>query len=240
MPCPAKVRITFNEVALDLFVPDDVAFPDALIELFIREDYKVEFLEAPGIILDVGGNFGLASLYFAVMYPGVEIHAFEPSSECFQYLRQNTQAYPNIHLHNSAIFSHGGTGRLYLNDRSGGNNSLLDENGTFEEITLTTLDEFMASHDIVHVDLMKIDVEGAEEEILTSSRCLERIDFIVGELHLKLIDRSRTLAALDPTFSVVSEPIESDFELIRARNRRTMTQGQPLVGTEALPPAPVR
>ena len=49
-----------------------------------------------------------------------------------------------------------------------------------------------ASRGIRHVDVLKIDVEGAEEEILTSTGSLPLIDWITGELHVDVINQTKS------------------------------------------------
>ena len=127
------------------------------------------------------------------------IHALEPGSHNFELLAHNTERFPNVRAHRIGLFSRSGKATLHLDD-SGIENSLVIRDDRSEEVDLITLDEFMAAHRIEHVDILKLDVEGAEEEIITASRRLGNVDVIVGELHLRVIDKARLLASLDPFF----------------------------------------
>jgi hypothetical protein len=46
-----------------------------------------------------------------------------------------------------------------------------------------TLDELFMSQELAHVDLLKIDIEGAEWDVLRRSECLDAVSRVVGEMH---------------------------------------------------------
>jgi hypothetical protein len=70
-------------------------------EIFVNEQYKHDFLAAPRVIVDVGANIGLSSIYFAIHYPNARILALEPEESNFRLLRKNVQYYKK-HISNSS------------------------------------------------------------------------------------------------------------------------------------------
>jgi len=57
--------------------------------------------------------------------------------------------------------------KLYLSPDTGGNNSIYERfNGEFETVETVTLDSFYANNEISSVDVIKIDVEGAEFDVI--------------------------------------------------------------------------
>lgn len=219
LPLPKTLNIVYNGVPLLIFNPPDISYPQVLYEVFVREDYLVRFPKPPTCILDAGANCGMASIFFSALYPNAVIHAFEPSSETFRFLKLNTAAFPNVKTHQLGLFSKTGTTKLFLKD-SAGENSMVKDEGRWEEVKIMTLDEFAASNGITHADLMKIDVEGAEEEILRPSRFIQNIDFIVGELHLQLISKENILKTLEPYFDVKCLSHEPDLDVFTAENKK--------------------
>lgn len=58
-------------------------------EVWSHHAYYLEEIEEPTRIIDLGAHIGLASLYFAQIYPKARIVAYEPDPENFQLLAKN-------------------------------------------------------------------------------------------------------------------------------------------------------
>lgn len=75
-------------------------------EIFHDESYippgGVELAGEP-VILDVGANIGLFTLFAAQKWPGARIFSFEPMPDIFDVLRKNTGHLPGVTLHNTAL-----------------------------------------------------------------------------------------------------------------------------------------
>ena len=76
------------------------------ISLMFRWMQNVEIKRCPTII-DIGANNGLYSLSYASMFPGAEIHCFEPIPFVYNYLKRNLEINPalngNIHAYNLGL-----------------------------------------------------------------------------------------------------------------------------------------
>ena len=232
LPSPETIHIVFRGKELLINVADDNSFPYLFYEIFIGEDYRVSLGQSPECIIDAGAHYGLASLYFSCLYPDAIIHALEPCSNNFRHLQLNTQRFRNIRAYNLGLYSHTGTGRLYLHSGSG-EHSLLAADSRYEEIKTMTLDEFMVSQHIEHVDILKIDVEGAEEAILTTAAGLERIDRIVGELHFEMCSWERIRQALVRWFEMRCSAGAPGCGVLTAVNRRIGGLAAPAVSRRA-------
>jgi len=160
--------------------------------IFVRDEYRLEPLGAGKLstVLDLGGNVGLFTVRVAPLVD--RVIAYEPCSINFSRLQNNVAGIPNIEAVRSAVGSHTGKVRLYhpQSDALSGVYSLYPELGrhemaTHEEVEIVSLEEVFARHAIDRCDLLKVDVEGAEYEILYSapSKVLERIDRIHAEYH---------------------------------------------------------
>lgn len=140
-----------------------------------NEIYWLSTVLRPGqTVIDVGANEGLYSLFAAACVgPAGRVIAVEPSSREVARLRANLKLNPRLRVDVEQIGLSRAPGEALLNVASAthaGHNTL----GTFayegidaalpERITLTTLDHLAGRLD--HVDLIKIDVEGAELAVL--------------------------------------------------------------------------
>jgi FkbM family methyltransferase len=129
------------------------------------------------VAVDVGAHVGYYSRFFArAVGRAGSVYAFEPNPDTFAILERNTGRYPQVTRFNSAVLDREGTVTLYRG-RHKGTTSLWPENAQAQiempfRVPATSLDEAL---DGVRVDLVKIDVEGAEQDVLAGmGRLLER------------------------------------------------------------------
>lgn len=155
--------------------------------IFCRKEYGK--IPSNGIILDIGANIGMFSMYAAIN-GAKKVFAFEPNHEAFNVLCQNikTNGLENvIHPFNLGVSERDGK-KIYLPSNSSPYNKSTtsttanDSLQPVDTISLTTIIK-----DIVceQVNLCKIDCEGAEYEILynTPLDVFEEIDTIKMEHH---------------------------------------------------------
>ncbi|MFH0971174.1 MAG: FkbM family methyltransferase [Candidatus Micrarchaeota archaeon] len=123
------------------------------------------------VYVDVGAHIGYFTLLVAKNAKDGVIYAFEPQSQNFSLLRKNVHAnrFHNVRLFKKAVSDKANRRlKLYCNTSNSGNNSLLKEDivsdYVWEEVETVTLDG--ALKNAKKVDLMKIDVEGAELLVL--------------------------------------------------------------------------
>jgi len=131
------------------------------------------------IVVDVGANVGLLTRHFcrSVGARG-RVFAFEPDPLIFEYLEFNTRSFKNKELAQCAISDNHEPALLHLNLNNGSSNSLLNRNSSEESVSVSciSLDEFLKKHGDLVADIIKIDVEGAELNVLRGMRqTIERL-----------------------------------------------------------------
>lgn len=176
-----------------------------IYEILLKSQKKAEYFFPkeikPKVILDIGGNIGITSVYLSRIFPKAKIYSFEPLKENFDLLEKNIQNYKNITAFNFGLGSNNGSFKIYLSDNPenyGGASLYPDENGndsgSFSECDVKNINDFLDENNIYSIDLIKIDTEGAEFEILSSlnESLLSKVSWITGELHgnndFKLLD----------------------------------------------------
>jgi FkbM family methyltransferase len=142
------------------------------------------------LILDCGGNIGLASRYFGENYPGSKIVCIEPDLGNVEKARRNNSGQPVIFMP-CAIGSKNGQGELV--DPGLGNNayriSEADNGGT----KILGINDLLAEHaDAACVPfIIKIDIEGFEAELFEkNTEWIDRFPVLVIELHDWMLPRS--------------------------------------------------
>ncbi len=163
-------------------------------------------------IVDCGANIGMTALYFAAKYPRARIISVEPDPENFKLLRQNTAAEPRIEAVQAAMVGSPTREPVFLSqDQPSWGNVLTQERaGTGQiEVPAVTLNELCERFAIETIDILKVDIEGAEEAMFRRATWLDKVRFIVIELHgYYQIDRFRQ--DVEPAGFTVEPPGEAD------------------------------
>jgi FkbM family methyltransferase len=119
------------------------------------------------IVVDAGANIGNHTVYFAKICGAQKIHAFEPLHETFRILARNSDlnAAEQVVCYNLALGA--GFGRAdiaqYFGNNMGATQLGARVDGRYE---VRPLDSF----DLERIDVVKIDVEGAEVAVLDGAR----------------------------------------------------------------------
>ena len=132
-------------------------------------------------VIDVGANVGDWALTACQALPGAVVHAFEIAPETAERLARNVAAAgrdERVVINRLGLAAAAGEVSLYLTRDSDTESSTLREaveyavkeqglSGVVEIVArVTTGDAYLRSRGITHVDLLKIDVEGAEFSVL--------------------------------------------------------------------------
>jgi len=138
---------------------------------------------------DVGANIGYYSLMFSAK--GFRCHSFEPVKNTFLKLLSNVElnSFSNTTLNNFGISSTCCSREINISPDACGNNSLENKFQTkqTEQITLQTLDNYCLEKNIGLIDLLKIDVEGHENEVLLGASNL-LYSFKIKEIFIEIND----------------------------------------------------
>ena len=150
------------------------------------------------VILDIGAHSGGIAKIYRDMFPCASIHCFEPFPQSFQKLLNNTEEDPRIFCYKTAVSEVKGTAVLNANLSSATNSilatdvrgssfwgeGLLDTTSQVK-VNTTTVDRFSHDEGIPHIDILKMDVQGAEFSVLKGARDMlknQTISIIYSEI----------------------------------------------------------
>jgi len=195
---PAKVALTIEGKVWTIKAP---ARPQILAAmkhltydenfLFIREASKIKPIN---YVVDVGANIGATALVFHLAFPNASILALEPSKVNYAYLEHNAKPWPwimplnvgeyykkcHLKLAMPSVEQRPDVARWQSN---GGLLSIYGKGGCQESIEVDRLDDIVTAP----VDLLKIDVEGAEMAVFEGAKRIIAEDrpILIVELRLE-------------------------------------------------------
>ena len=142
-----------------------------------------------GLIIDAGAYIGTASIAFSKMYPNSTILALEPSRENFKLLQKNVAQYANIKPLNFALVANENAGTVELKDGGTGQWSLTlvePQNKKFrklETVNTTNINSLLNEYNASKIMILKLDIEGSEDELFKKPAWMDKTDIISVELH---------------------------------------------------------
>ena len=156
------------------------------------------------VIFDIGAHHGESVEYLKELFPKSTIHSFEPDPESFDIL--SSKAIDGVHYYNQALSDSVGTATFFRNkishtnslfkvnlsstDSIGITNAIVNDDDQYLsgfnsefQVATTTLDTFIKAHSKGMVDLLKIDVQGAECCVLSGGeKSLKKTKVIILEI----------------------------------------------------------
>ena len=163
-------------------------------QVFTDQEYDFIMHTPPKTIVDAGANIGLASIYFAARYPESKIIAIEPEESNFELLKKNVKPYENIIPLQAALWDK--NEEIDLVDPGLGKWGFMTEEKDSQEKPLAdlchqvqgmTVDSIIEEYALSKIDILKIDIEGAEKEVFNdTSAWIRDVNAMIVELHERM------------------------------------------------------
>jgi FkbM family methyltransferase len=168
-PDKGDLFVFYEVLAFDAYaLPDDFLAPDEV-----------------RTIVDCGANVGMTSLFLAQRYPAARIFAIEAEPENFAILKHNTAAVDRIIPIHAAVT---GSPKELVRFSTGAlawGNKILDgaANSEYVDVPAITMEALIHTHGLGRIDLLKVDIEGGEEDLFKHPGFLAKVGTIMIELH---------------------------------------------------------
>jgi len=155
-------------------------------QIFRDHEYLFRSERADPLIVDCGSNIGMSILFFKALYPEARIIGFEPDEQAYALLKRNiaSNGLTGVQVHRAAVGMEDSTVDFFVDPEwSGSLNSSTNRNlmpkkrMVVQQVRLSTFIDG-------RVDLLKLDVEGAEGAVLqdlVSSGVISNVDQIIAE-----------------------------------------------------------
>lgn len=193
-----KNRFASREEGVEKVLGYSISYPyrphffGTIAEIFFQRIYKFPDKDLR-IIVDAGANIGIASIYFKWRYPDAQIVSFEPNKEAVEYLRRNIRENKlrDVEIYDCALGRENTSTNFYVSKSVKGSTSATlspadKSNGKETSITVKVrkLSDFIKEP----IDLLKLDVEGAEGEVLEELERESKLGMIsrmIIEFHIR-------------------------------------------------------
>jgi FkbM family methyltransferase len=151
-------------------------------EIFFEDVYKFDAKTDRPHIIDAGANIGLSVRYFKRLYKNATIVAYEPDPSIFKMLAHNVGAMEGVELRQTAAWTEETTLTFYTEGSLAGSTEI-DFLGLQKPVSVQA-ESLKKELQKRPVDFLKIDIEGAENEVLFDIRDeLEGVDHLFFEYH---------------------------------------------------------
>jgi FkbM family methyltransferase len=187
----------------------------------ISTAYDKRDLNYKPLILDLGANIGLASLYFAKNWPDAEIVAVEPSTDNYQLMLQNVSALKNLHPIQAAVACEDGA-VLITNPEAEAwayrtETAHEGATGTVPAISIDSIMNMPQNSGRFRPFIAKIDIEGFESNLFSKNTdWVASFPIIIIELHDWMVGKNgssraflQTIAKYDRDFFFRGENVYS-------------------------------
>lgn len=169
-------------------------------EIWFEESYRLPVELKPTVLVDVGANIGMTSLWLAKQYDCRRIIAVEPSAGNAAVARENFASNGiDAVVHEAAAGARDGDAKFYEVSSSTNGRLVFDDDQEADlpvgvvkavPVRVISMASILASLPAdMPIDLMKVDIEGGEQALLTGDvSWLARVKTLLIEFHPSLID----------------------------------------------------
>jgi FkbM family methyltransferase len=168
-----------------LFVNYEQFFTDKIYESFFSENNLVNKLD---VVIDVGANVGLFTEY-CLQKGASKVYSVEINDKAIKTFKQIHGSKENVKLITKGLSDKSGEIEVYLDPENSLVSSVIQTHAPglsiSKKVQTMSFKELLDSENIQHINLLKIDVEGAEYDIFKGIdlEILSKIDFIIMEFH---------------------------------------------------------
>lgn len=165
-------------------------------EIFVQRQYAFTPKRPAPVIIDCGGNIGVSAIWFKLNYPSCNLVVYEADPDLASVIRQNLREARlyDVAVRNEAVWIDSGSVSF---EKSGDDSGRIVANGGSHVASVDISAELPDQ-----VDLLKLDIEGAEYPVLQKlceTGAIQQVDCLVCEFHVyrdRIDDLLKTLTLL--------------------------------------------
>ncbi len=187
----------FGENKLNVFIRRDNSDANVFEQVLVIKEYEALYKyilsknEEISNIIDCGANIGLTTLYLKSKFPEAKIVSVEPDKDNVFLIKKNISInhFDNINIENAGIWSKETKLQLLADFRDGKSwaLSVKEAHNEIGNVSGVTLDYLIKKYSMDAIDILKIDIEGAERHLFSEHKIydkfLPKVKFLAIEIH---------------------------------------------------------
>lgn len=153
-------------------------------EFFVDKIYDTLDIKDKNIVFDIGANVGLFTKFIQTK-GAKKVYCFEPNPIATTHLESIFKDDPSVALNYFAVSDKDGEITLNIDDTNSLISSVYSETNTKLTIPCHSFESILNAHNLNHIDLVKMDIEGGEFDIIDnmSKNIFDKIDTFLIECH---------------------------------------------------------
>lgn len=195
MKIPRYTRHEFTFRGMKLTVTDFLSVAYQIKEYYGDSRMNFRCDRQDPVIIDCGANVGISILRAKQQYPEAKITAFEPDAKVFDCLKKNLtdNGISDVRIEQKAVWINN-DGVNFGSEGADGGSVYLEKNTN--KVPSVRLKDLLSS--VAEVDLLKIDIEGAETDVLIDcNEQLKKVKYLFVEYHSMSSQSQRLNELLD-------------------------------------------
>ena len=185
-------QVSLKNIPHPIHFRPGTADANTIVQSLVRREYGMfkHPIDAVNII-DAGSFIGDASIFFHGTFPKARIVALEPNAANHTLAALNLKPYADrVTLLNAGLWNEPAT--LSVTGESTGSRLVAAPESGAEVIRCTDINTIMSENGFTHLDILKLDIEGAEREVFGSNyeRWLPVTKLVIIEFHGDDIERT--------------------------------------------------
>jgi FkbM family methyltransferase len=178
------IRVPIADSNICVFLRPSDSDINVLIQVFADKECAISLNYNPKIIIDGGAYVGYTALFFTKKYPDAKIIAIEPDDKNYERLLANCSGQPNIIPIKAALWNSNSYLRTFKlkNQYSW---QIQVKEVPISRIKGITINDLLDKYKISEIDLLKIDIEGAEKYLFSAgySDWIHKVRTMIIEVH---------------------------------------------------------
>lgn len=160
-------------------------------EIFIDNIYNIPLHLYPKTIIDAGANIGLASRFFKQKYKDSTISILEIDPENISMITKNLRGYSDYTIINKGLYNIETYFKIEDQYQATNSYSVIECPKGSHDIESITISQILKSQKWQEIDLLKIDIEGAEKALFSShyEEWLPKVNIIMIETHDRMLSK---------------------------------------------------
>lgn len=179
-------KIPYNQKLIHVDTPYATkTFLAAIYDFYIETNKLSIFSSHNPTIVDIGANIGQFHLACRAFFPEAKIISIEPDKNIFKLLRVNTKGYKKTNLYNFALSKSNKKINFYINNIFSEWSSLISSDNS-KRVLIQSKNGDKVLQNIRNIDLLKIDVEGAEYDVILGlTKTIKRAKYLLIEVSVQ-------------------------------------------------------